>query len=472
MATVSKSTVDAPNACSSPEDRKFKKIVVVTSIGYVSALLAIFVLVNEEVPKAYMDEEFHVKQAQKYCVGNFTSWDPKITTPPGLYVITLGFLKPFSELYAFGEEDAARICPVFMLRFTNFVFSCANTYLLYLISQQLHRYTPRVSKLKLLLSSLSLSTFPVLFFFTFLYYTDAGSLFFLLVMYFYHNNEHQWIAALLGSVSLLYRQTNIVWLFFLASYSALKIVQSNFERSKRKTKLLSVVFTSIPQIMFICWAYVIVGFIFLAFVIYNNGIVLGDKSAHKAVFHLTQVLYFFGFLSCFSCPWIFTKNNVKSFIVYTIRNPTKVLLVGLCMALAAKNMTYVHPYLLADNRHFTFYIWRRIIARPNSILPYFYIPLCIYIAWCFVYLLQRKDTLWKWLFCTCLCISLVPQQLLEFRYFIPAFIIWRLNIQPNSSVSLFLEFGLNVCVNAIAFYLFLFYTFQWPQSNETQRFMW
>lgn len=30
------------------------------------------------------DEFFHVPQAQKYCRRDY-SWDPKITTPPGLY---------------------------------------------------------------------------------------------------------------------------------------------------------------------------------------------------------------------------------------------------------------------------------------------------------------------------------------------------------------------------------------------------
>lgn len=33
------------------------------------------------------DEIFHIPQAQKYCKGNFGSWDPMITTPPGLYVL-------------------------------------------------------------------------------------------------------------------------------------------------------------------------------------------------------------------------------------------------------------------------------------------------------------------------------------------------------------------------------------------------
>lgn len=30
------------------------------------------------------DEPFHVPQAQAYCKGEYTTWDPKITTPPGL----------------------------------------------------------------------------------------------------------------------------------------------------------------------------------------------------------------------------------------------------------------------------------------------------------------------------------------------------------------------------------------------------
>jgi alpha-1,2-glucosyltransferase len=30
------------------------------------------------------DEPFHVPQAQAFCRGEYSTWDPKITTPPGL----------------------------------------------------------------------------------------------------------------------------------------------------------------------------------------------------------------------------------------------------------------------------------------------------------------------------------------------------------------------------------------------------
>ena len=34
----------------------------------------------------HQDEPFHAPQAQAYCRGDWSQWDPKITTPPGLFV--------------------------------------------------------------------------------------------------------------------------------------------------------------------------------------------------------------------------------------------------------------------------------------------------------------------------------------------------------------------------------------------------
>uniref|UniRef100_A0A0V0GGS1 Dol-P-Glc:Glc(2)Man(9)GlcNAc(2)-PP-Dol alpha-1,2-glucosyltransferase n=1 Tax=Solanum chacoense TaxID=4108 RepID=A0A0V0GGS1_SOLCH len=50
-----------------------------------SWVVAVSILVNRIVTEPYMDEIFHIPQAQQYCKGNFRSWDPMITTPPGLW---------------------------------------------------------------------------------------------------------------------------------------------------------------------------------------------------------------------------------------------------------------------------------------------------------------------------------------------------------------------------------------------------
>ena len=55
-------------------------------------------LVNRKVPQPYMDEIFHIPQAQHYCAGNFTHWDNKITTLPGLYLFSVGMLEPVYKL--------------------------------------------------------------------------------------------------------------------------------------------------------------------------------------------------------------------------------------------------------------------------------------------------------------------------------------------------------------------------------------
>lgn len=44
------------------------------------------------------DEVFHVPQAQKYCSGNFLDWDSKITTFPGLYLLSAAAFSVVSKL--------------------------------------------------------------------------------------------------------------------------------------------------------------------------------------------------------------------------------------------------------------------------------------------------------------------------------------------------------------------------------------
>ena len=219
-------------------------------------------------------------------------WNPKITTPPGLYLTTLGFLKPFSELYAFGEEDPEKICPVIMLRFINILFSAANCYIMYLIlstngnllvnnqannsSNQMNSMQSCSScgetKVNRLMSALQLATFPPLFFFSFFYYTDPGSLFFVLLMYYYHINGHEWLASGFGLISLLYRQTNIIWLFFLASYTSIRILAKTNEKTKKKSnKIKNLLMSGFPQVLVTCGGYLISGLLFLIFLLWNKG---------------------------------------------------------------------------------------------------------------------------------------------------------------------------------------------------------
>jgi len=67
------------------------------------------------------------------------------------------------------------------------------------------------------------ATFPVHYFFTYLYYTDVGSTFFTLSTWLASRRSHFKIAGILGAGAVLMRQTNAVWVTFIAAHSALQM---------------------------------------------------------------------------------------------------------------------------------------------------------------------------------------------------------------------------------------------------------
>ncbi|GMF19880.1 unnamed protein product [Phytophthora lilii] len=155
-------------------------------------LSCILVAVNHVVPEPYMDEIFHVPQAQKYCQGRFGAlrpipmgwiavlssgycgadeWDPKITTFPGLYLVSTLYAKTVATL---GWGD---FCSTAVLRSVNVLFAVGNVVLCVLLRCHVAPQDPNA-----LLHGLRTAVFPPLFFFAFLFYTDGGATFFVLLM--------------------------------------------------------------------------------------------------------------------------------------------------------------------------------------------------------------------------------------------------------------------------------------------------
>ena len=155
------------------------------------------------------DEVFHIPQAQRYCNNDFATWDPKLTTPPGLYLITY-VLQPI-----FG-------CDVGGVRATNVVCMIALAWIVEKIFS--HRMgggqKAGYGTFSAAHSALNIALLPPLFFFSALYYTDVAST--LSVMLCFYPlicsdesavNQVWWHLRLfvLGLVSLTFRQTNIFW---------------------------------------------------------------------------------------------------------------------------------------------------------------------------------------------------------------------------------------------------------------------
>ena len=94
--------------------------------GYGALLYFVAQLFAQRVNEAYMDEIFHVPQAQAYCNGQWRHWDDKITTFPGLYIVAVGF----DALAARAIGNGYAGCNLTALRAVNLMFSFATVLLL------------------------------------------------------------------------------------------------------------------------------------------------------------------------------------------------------------------------------------------------------------------------------------------------------------------------------------------------------
>ncbi|XP_029597659.1 putative Dol-P-Glc:Glc(2)Man(9)GlcNAc(2)-PP-Dol alpha-1,2-glucosyltransferase [Salmo trutta] len=439
----------------------------------------------------YMDEIFHVRQAQKYCYGKFNEWDPMITTLPGLYLASVGVIKPVVWLV---DLTGKVVCSTAMLRFINLLFNCGILYLLYLITCKLHLKEKTKTASRRVLSALSLSTFPVLYFFNFLYYTDSGSTFFILFTYLMTLYGCHKASALLGVFAIFFRQTNIIWVAFCAATVVANKMDETWrtEQSKKKDDkspcqipfsvsgvrrvmrfLLEFLTTAnhVKAVTLVAWPYILVAVGFIAFIVLNDGIVIGDRTNHEACLNFPQLFYFFSFALFFSIPTSLCYHRALRFLQTLKKQPLLYLLItGLCLLLVWK-FTFVHKYLLADNRHFPFYVWKRIFQKHEAV-RFALIPAYVFAAWNFMDTLKSRSLFWILAFLVCLLAATVPQKLLEFRYFIVPYLLYRLHMPLPSLTRLVLEFLLYTAVNAATLYIFVNKTFQWPNSPAVQRFMW
>lgn len=108
-------------------------------------------------------------------------------------------------------------------------------------------------------------------------------------------------------------------------------------------------------------------------------VLLGDKENHKPTAHPAMLLHMFFIASaiCHSVDIINAILHSKKSIGQVVRqllnsihtitlHSVSVHLIGvISTAIILRYGSKVHPFLLADNRHYTFYLWSRFLRFPN-----------------------------------------------------------------------------------------------------------
>ena len=239
-------------------------------------------------------------------------------------------------------------------------------------------------------------------------------------------------------------------------------------------------------------------------------------SAPLAYPHLLSLVLPKRYLPRFARPYIHPAANGPS----APRSPRRaVLALWLAAGLLAVHVnTIVHPFTLADNRHYVFYAFRLLLRHPA--LKYLAVPVHLLCGRAVLATLTtrappaaaastgsptapprvRVSFVLAWLATSSLCLVTAP--LVEPRYFIVPWLVWRLHVpsapatvQANGSSSssdggggggtpvavggrlgdhrLWLETAWFCVVNGVTGYVFLYRGFAWPQEpGAVQRFMW
>ena len=318
----------------------------------------------------------------------------------------------------------------------------------------------------------------------FLYYTDNGSTFFVLLMYYLSLCDYHMPAAIVGMYAFFFRQTNIVWVVFTAGVTAVRMYERVVfvKLGQRSNESLNLVVEFIKQLVFnmritvrVLWPYALVMVFFGAFVFLNGGIAVGDKTHHKVCFNFPQIFYFACFAGFFGFPHLTSPNIVIGTITYFLSwnqrryySVVIIILFGICYLV--QNFTYVHPYLLADNRHYPFYVWKNIYKTyPEAkvgLIPVYLVVLAM------IFVSIDRSRLWKIVYGVCVAVVLIPQGLLEFRYFIVPYLMFRIHLRRPELWKLGVEFLFYAAINYLTVWAFLKKPFKWPNSNDVQRFMW
>ncbi|KAL4957165.1 phospholipase D/nuclease [Aspergillus filifer] len=367
--------------------------------------------VNKIVPEPYLDEAFHIPQAQAYWAHKWAQWDPKITTPPALYLFS--YLACALILHPSPEQ-----LDTTTLRATN--TAAASVLLPFRLQTALDalrkQRNTRPSGAWLSHTVLNICLFPPLFFFAGLYYTDVLALLVVVEAYNWDLSRSRKRSAPLetavflvfGVIALVFRQTNIFWVaVFLGglqvvrkirrltndcvSNNVAEIVKAGSKNElydpfvldasladyfKTAISLCSLALNNLGTIIVSLIPYLLILGAFGAFVLWNGSVVLGHKEFHTASLHLAQMLYIWPYFLFFSWPLLLAPMAnivLPKFMLPKFLNQgfpasrkqvpkilTALLVIPVMLAIVHFN-TIVHPFTLADNRHYVFYVFRLLL---------------------------------------------------------------------------------------------------------------
>ncbi len=369
--------------------------------------------------------------------------------------------------------------------------------------------------------SLNFTISPLFTIYYFLYYTDVWSLIFVLLSLYYiiqqpyGKSKSTVISSLTMISSLWFRQTNIIWCAVLVVIFVDR--NARFEgKYNNRLPFIAHILGFIKQ-AFNDWKLLItlssVFVTFVVFLVWNGGITLGDKSNHSVSLHFAQLYYCSLFITVFTWPIWFDFKILFKYLnkYYFSLGIFTTIFQFLILAITIKYGTIVHHFLLADNRHYAFYIWRKIIGR-TPYMRYIMIPIYHFAVYSQLHFLNitnwqhkiinnknsenlytvdkipdlvydkdrflvKASPLVSIAILIGTVLTIVPSPLFEPRYYMVPLALYRLylsNIRTRQELfnRRLAEFTWNIILNVVIIGVFLTFSFEWTTEHAMQRIIW
>jgi alpha-1,2-glucosyltransferase len=329
-----------------------------------------------------------------------------------------------------------------------------------------------------------------------MYYTDVASVAVTLACWLAALKGRHLLAGAVGTAAVLVRQTNAVWVGFVLGWAALDMIYPREREGGRGRKgggarIRLGILGQVTDAMARAWllrrrlvsrltplAAVVVAF--ALFVVLNGGVVVGDRAHHAPVKHWMQLFYFSASCSVWLAPMYWGPEGLKRLAANLGGQRRQrqwrgtaglAAVLSVAALVAAWWSTLVHPFLLADNRHYTFYLWRRVLNRTSwaryALAPGYGASVVALKA----ALWERLGPLRCALLVGATMAVLVPAHLVEFRYFTtPLLLVLLLGKVPGRRAAAATAVAFFV-VDAAALYLFLWRPYAWVDGSVA-RFMW
>ena len=381
--------------------------------------------------KGYIaDEGFHAGMVDAFLRGQWDNLPTSVTTPPYFHA-ALAFLTHISGVKEMYLEA---------MRASQMLLSIGAIPCFYLIAKELRHVNCDMRMLMCLYLPIYLPLFNLV-------YTDPPSVTFTALMLLLTLKKYYWLAALAALLGLAVRQMTIIWAFFCTAYIVFDFIDNRYGKISHKL-FLKFFWSNLKGTWPKVTPFLVPASAFIIFIIYNKGIVAGDKEAHPTSFNLANLFCFLIASFILFLPYQLEKFNEN---IETIKNKK-----WLWYAIPIYFTIYLIFHKITHDYNKPSMDWWvhnqiLIVSSTNAFYKVLFFAPILWATLTYWNIAKQSEKPWKmYLLYACGSLSFVPLPLVELRYYTISIIFFILLKPKLSDIS---EKATLVSLALISFYM-------------------